>query len=139
MNTKITSFEDLIIWKKAQEIAQRVFILADSNEFIKKDFSLKDQLKRAAISISDNIAEGFDYNNDADFHRFLRISKGSCGELRNKILFVTRMIYIRETEGNEISLELKIMGCQIGALIKKVKAKLTSKKTHPLPNSTTKK
>ncbi len=100
MANKITSFEDLIIWLKAQELAVKIYTLADTNKFISKDYSLKDQLKRAAISISDNIAEGFEYNNNPDFHRYLRISKGSCGEIRNKILFVKRMKYLEETTGH---------------------------------------
>jgi four helix bundle protein len=69
MPDKITSFEDLIIWQKAQDLAVKIFQLADNNNFISRDFTLKDQLKSAAISISDNIAEGFEYNNP-DFHRF---------------------------------------------------------------------
>ena len=77
MANKIASFEDLIIWQKAQELAVKIYDLADSNKFIVKDFTLKDQLKSAFISISDNIAEGFEYNNNPDFHRILRISKGS--------------------------------------------------------------
>jgi four helix bundle protein len=71
MHKKISSFEDLIIWHKAREIAEKIYRLADENRFIQKDFSLKDQLKSAALSISDNIAEGFEYNNNPDFYRFL--------------------------------------------------------------------
>lgn len=124
MANKITSFEDLIIWQKAQELAVKIYQLADSNKFIVKDFALKDQLKSASISISDNIAEGFEYNNNPDFHRFLRIVKGSCGEIRNKILFVKRLNYIEEKTGNELSEEAKQLGRQIGELIKKVKLKI---------------
>lgn len=61
MANKIVSFEDLIIWQKAQELAAKIYQLADTNKFIVKDFTLKDQLKSASISISDNIAEGFEY------------------------------------------------------------------------------
>ena len=75
MANKIISFEDLIVWQKAQELAVKIYQLAESNKFIKNDFTLKDQLKRSAISISDNIAEGFEYNNNPDFYRFLRIAK----------------------------------------------------------------
>ena len=75
MAKKIISFEDLIIWEKAQQLAVKIYQLADTNKFIVKDFTLKDQLKSSSISISDNIAEGFEYNNNPDFHRFLRISK----------------------------------------------------------------
>jgi four helix bundle protein len=128
MSSKITSFEDLIIWQKAQELAVKIYTLADENEIIKKDFSLKDQLKSAAISISDNIAEGFEYNNNPDFHRFLRIAKGSCGEIRNKILFILRMKFINEKLANDLNQDAIILGRQIGELIKKVKTKITSVK-----------
>lgn len=126
MEKKITSFEDLIIWQKAQELAEKIYLLADNNKFITKDFSLKDQLKSAALSISDNIAEGFEYNNNPDFHRFLRISKGSCGEIRNKILFIKRMKFIDENEAILLCNETRILGNQIGELIKKVKARISS-------------
>ena len=128
MASKINSFEDLIIWQKAQDIAARIYILADTNEFIKKDFSLRNQLKTASLSISDNIAEGFEYNNNADFNRYLRISKGSCGELRNKILFIKRKNFIVEQDAKEIGAELKILGKQIGSLMAKIKAKLAAMK-----------
>jgi four helix bundle protein len=128
MAEKITSFEQLIIWQKAQELAVKIYQLADNNKFINKDFSLKDQLKSAAISISDNIAEGFEYNNNPDFHRFLRIAKGSCGEIRNKILFVQKLNYIDKGKGHELNEEAKTLGKQIGELIKKVRQKILSER-----------
>lgn len=127
MSTKITRFEDLIIWQKAQEIAVKIYRLVEENEFIKKDFSLKDQFKNASISISDNIAEGFEYNNNPDFHRFLRISKGSCGELRNKLHFVKRLGFITDEVALNLINEVKLLGSQIGELIKKVKQTIKSK------------
>jgi len=124
MANKITCFEDLIVWRKAQDIAVKIYKLVEENDFIKKDFSLKDQFKSAAISISDNIAEGFEYNNDPDFYRFLRISKGSCGEIRNKIYFTRRLGFITEAASQSLLNELKILGSQIGELMKKVKSKI---------------
>jgi len=125
---KIISFEDLVVWQKAQELAVKIYHLAELNKFIKNDFTLKDQLKRSAISISDNIAEGFEYNNNPDFYRFLRIAKGSCGELRNKILFIKRLKNIEETIGNELNKEATMLGRQLGELLKKVKLKMASEK-----------
>lgn len=87
----VTSFEDLDIWKKAQELGAIVYELCELNPKIAKDFSFKDQVKRAALCISNNIAEGFEYNNNNDFHRFLRIAKGSCGEVRNCLYFFVRV------------------------------------------------
>lgn len=128
MANKITCFEDLVIWQKAQEIAEKVYKLADSNSFIQKDLSLKNQLKSASLSISDNIAEGFDYNNNPDFYKFLRIAKGSCGETRNKLLFIKRMEYIDESTAKKLSEETNILGRQIGELMKKVKNRIQSEK-----------
>jgi four helix bundle protein len=128
MTNKIISFEDLVVWQKAQELAVKIYHLAELNKFIKNDFTLKDQLKRSAISISDNIAEGFEYNNNPDFYRFLRIAKGSCGELRNKILFIKRLKNIEETIGNELNKEATMLGRQLGELLKKVKLKMASEK-----------
>ena len=128
MTNKIISFEDLVVWQKAQELAVKIYHLAELNKFIKNDFTLKDQLKRSAISISDNIAEGFEYNNNPDFYRFLRIAKGSCGKLRNKILFIKRLKNIEETIGNELNKEATMLGRQLGELLKKVKLKMASEK-----------
>ena len=128
MTNKIISFEDLVVWQKAQELAVKIYHLAELNKFIKNDFTLKDQLKRSAISISDNIAEGFEYNNNPDFYRFLRIAKGSCGELRNKILFIKRLKNIEETIGNELNKEATMLGRELGELLKKVKLKMASEK-----------
>jgi four helix bundle protein len=131
MYKKITSFEDLIIWQKAQEIAEEVYQLSDENKFIQKDFSLKDQLKSAALSISDNIAEGFEYNNNPDFYRFLRMSKGSCGEIRNKLLFLKRMKFVEAEIILKLCNEAKQLGNQIGELMKKVKIRILEQKKNP--------
>lgn len=128
MHKKITSFEDLLIGQKAQELAEKIYKLVDDNKIISKDFSLKDQLKSAALSISDNIAEGFEYNNNPDFFRFLRISKGSCGEIRNKLLFIKRMSYEDHAVIINLCNETKELGNQIGKLMEKVKAKIQEQK-----------
>ncbi len=128
MSTKITCFEDLIIWQKAQELAEKIYILAESNKFIQKDFSLKDQLRSPALSISDNIAEGFEYNNNPDFYRFLRMAKGSCGEIRNKVRFIQRMKFIEEADGTVLCEDSKLLSSQIGELMKKVKTRITEEK-----------
>lgn len=128
MNAKITCFEDLIVWQKAQELAEKIYNLADSNKFIKSDFSLKDQLRSAALSISDNIAEGFEYNNNPDFYRFLRMAKGSCGEIRNKTRFILRMKFIEDKTGLALCDEAKQLSSQIGELMKKVKTRITEEK-----------
>jgi four helix bundle protein len=124
----INSFEDLDIWKKAQELGIMIYLLCDTNPQIAKDFSFKDQIKRSALSISNNVAEGFEYNNNADFHRFLRIAKGSCGEVRNCLLFSIRAGYTKTEEvKNEIELSISL-GKQIGKLMKYLREKISEKK-----------
>jgi four helix bundle protein len=124
----IHSFEELEIWKKAQELGAMIYKLCDENPKIAKDFSFKDQIKRAALSISNNIAEGFEYNNNADFHRYLRIAKGSCGEVRNCLLFSIRIKYTTQEEVKaEIELSISL-GKQIGQMMKYLKTKIAEKK-----------
>ena len=114
----ITSFENLDIWKKAQDPGTLIYLLCDSNSRIVNDFSFEYQVKRAALSISNNIAEGFEYNNNNDFYRYLRIAKGSCGEVRNCLLFSVKINYTRLQEVEPIIDHAKTLGCQIGNLMK---------------------
>lgn len=82
--SKVEKFEELEIWKIAVAIAVEIYLLCDA-EPLKSDWGMKDQIRRAACSMSDNIAEGFEYNNNPDFIRFLNYAKGSSGEFRNKL------------------------------------------------------
>lgn len=81
---KIERFEDLEIWKDSVQVAVQIYRLAEDGK-LSKDWSAKDQLRRAAISISNNIAEGFEYNTNKTFIRFLTYAKGSAGELRSQL------------------------------------------------------
>lgn len=79
---RITKFEDLNIWKLSLEITKEIYDLTSQKEF-SRDFCLRDQIRRAVISISSNIAEGFEKNNNNEFIRYLKIAKGSVGETNN--------------------------------------------------------
>jgi len=87
--SKIERFEDLEIWKIANAIAVDIYFLCDK-EPLRSDWGMKDQIRRAACSMSDNIAEGFEYNNNPDFIRFLNYAKGSSGEFRNKLTILNK-------------------------------------------------
>lgn len=80
------SFENFPIYKKAISFTIKIFKTLDY-ESLKKEFSIKDQLKRATLSITNNIAEGSEYGSNKQFIRFLWIAKGSCAEVRS-MLFV---------------------------------------------------
>src|ERR1700744_6793304 len=84
---KVEKFEELEIWKIAVSIAVNVYLICDE-EPLKSDWGMKDQIRRSACSMSDNIAEGFEYNNNPDFVRFLNYAKGSSGEFRNKLVIL---------------------------------------------------
>ena len=82
-----TTFEDLEVWKRGCQLAVDVCVSTHHS----KNFALKDQMQRSAISIPSNIAEGAERDSDGDFIRFLRISKGSCGELRTQLFISERV------------------------------------------------
>jgi len=84
MNNKVETFEYLDIWNRAIDLYVEVFALSERGQ-LSKDFTAKDQIKRGTLSISNNIAEGFEYENNLQFMRFLRYSKGSAGEVRSMI------------------------------------------------------
>lgn len=119
----VKSFEDLKIWQKAQLLAAEVYSLSIHNQNIHQDFSFKDQIKRAALSISNNIAEGFEYNNNNDFIRYLRFAKGSAGEVRNCLLFAVRVNFVLQRDIQSLLDHSRSLGYQIGNLIKYLKLK----------------
>ncbi|MFA6276074.1 MAG: four helix bundle protein [Pedobacter sp.] len=94
---KIEKFEDMEIWQIGKQIAVEAYRISDL-EPMKSDFGLKDQFRRAAMSMADNVAEGFEYNNNPDFVRFLIYAKGSSGEFRNKVIILKETNKINETD-----------------------------------------
>ncbi len=114
-------FEDLDIWIKSQELGLMVYALCNSNKQIARDFSFKDQIKRAALSVSNNIAEGFEYNSNNDFYRFLRIAKGSCGEVRNCLLFAVKVNYCTGQELTDTIQFCRELSSQIGNMMQYLK------------------
>ena len=85
--SKVERFEDLKVWRHAIEIGLKIYRLVETNHLV-KDYRAKDQLIGSAISISNNIAEGFEYNSNRQFIRFLAIAKGSAGELRSQLFLL---------------------------------------------------
>ncbi len=113
---KIQRFEDLKIWKLSLKITKDIYDLTNRKEF-SKDFSLRDQIRRAIISVSSNIVEGFEKNNNNEFIRFLKIAKGSVGEVRNQLYIALAVDYITEQEFDKINKELEDLANQIGGFI----------------------
>jgi four helix bundle protein len=86
-------FEELIVWQKARELTGVIYELTRGREF-ERDFGLRDQIRRAAVSVMSNIAEGFERGSNAEFGRFLVIAKGSCGEVRCQLYVAVDQGYI---------------------------------------------
>ena len=92
---KVGRFEDLVAWQRGMDLAVNVYELSRQGRFA-RDFALSDQIHRAGISVPSNIAEGFERGSRAEFHRFLTIAKGSCGELRTQIHLAKRLGYLTD-------------------------------------------
>lgn len=89
------SFEEFEVYQKAVLLTKQVFQLINTSSF-EKEYGFKDQIKRAVISISNNIAEGSEYNNNKQFIRFLKIAKGSCAEVRNMLILAKELQFCTE-------------------------------------------
>jgi len=113
---KVQQFEDFEVWKKASSIATTVLTLTNQPP-LKSDYSVKDQIRRSAFSISSNIAEGFEYNNNRDFIRFLRYAKGSAGELRSQLYILHNVEMIDSEQYQAIKEELITLSKQLSNLI----------------------
>ncbi len=113
MGQNVERFEDLEIWKLSIKLATDIFKLSQKVQ-LDKDFGTKDQIRRASLSVSSNIAEGFEYNNNKQFIRFLNYSKGSLGELRSQIFLLKEFNYNNN--------EFEDLTNQSVNLIKKVKS-----------------
>ncbi len=110
---KIARFEDLEIWKLSTEIAVDIYMVTNKGDF-SKDFGLRDQIRRAVVSISSNIVEGFEMSNNNDFIRFLRIAKGSAGEVRSQLYLAKLLDYINQDEYQRIGEKLVSVSLMIG-------------------------
>ena len=94
---RVEKFEDLVAWQKARRLVADVYRVTSRAEF-RRDFSLRDQMRRAAVSIMSNIAEGFERSGLGEFHQFLVIAKASCGELRSQLYVSQDVGYLAEDE-----------------------------------------
>lgn len=97
----IEKFEDILAWQKGRELTRLVYKASRKAEFA-KDFSLKDQIRRACISVTSNIAEGFERGGNKEFIQFLGHAKGSCGEVRSQLYVALDEEYISETQWEDL-------------------------------------
>ena len=94
---KIESFEDLLVWQKGMEVVKQVYLISREGELC-RDFALRDQPRRAAISIPTNIAEGFERASRKEYVNFLNYAKGSTGEVRSLLNVAFDLGYLESSQ-----------------------------------------
>ena len=113
-NQPMEKFEDLYVWQNGIEVAGDVFGLFENSNI----FSIKNQIERAVVSISTNVADGYELGTDRQFVKFLYIAKGSCGEVRSLLLLSTRLRHLREDEARPLIEKCSKLSVMIYNLIK---------------------
>ncbi|MEM1116692.1 MAG: four helix bundle protein [Bacteroidota bacterium] len=114
-------FEDIEAWQLGRELTRRVYEVTRCDPF-SRDFGLRDQIQRASISITSNIAEGFERQSEREFARFLFIAKGSAGEVRSQLYAALDLGYVgRETFDDLYNLATRTSR-KLGALIRYLRA-----------------
>jgi four helix bundle protein len=103
-------FEDLPVWQKAIELAEQVYDLTETPDF-KCSYSLRDQMERAAISVSNNIAEGFERGTTNELLAFLYVARGSAGEVRSMLCFMERRKVFQNFKSQIVNLKCTAEAC----------------------------
>ena len=114
---KFKSFEEITSWQKSRLFNKRIYEITE-NISLKRDFDLVRQIRRASISISSNIAEGFERNTDKEFVYFLYVSKASAGEIRSQLYLALDLNYISKIEFDELYLNVSDISKLISGFIK---------------------
>jgi four helix bundle protein len=99
---KIEEFEDLVVWQRGIQMVKQIYIVTDEGK-LSKDFGLKDQLRRACVSIPTNIAEGFERRSRKEYVNFLNIAKGSAGEVRSLLRVALEVGYLDTSTHSQLS------------------------------------
>ena len=99
---KIRCFEDLMVWQMGIELVKRIYVLTNSGE-LSRDFGLRDQIRRASVSIPTNIAEGFERSSRKEYLQYLNIAKGSAGEVRSLLRVALEIGFIEGPPHAELS------------------------------------
>ena len=115
---KFNSFEEIKSWQKSRLFNKRIYEITNANSEFKKDFDLVKQIRRASISISSNIAEGFERNTDKELMHFLYIAKASSAEVRSQLYLAFDLNYITKMEFKELFNDISNISKLISGFIK---------------------
>jgi len=114
------SFEDLPVWQNARELASLVYTTSAEGK-LNKDYGLRNQIQKAVVSVSSNIAEGFERGSKREFIQFLYIAKGSCGELRSQLYIAKDLGYLSNSTSETLIKSASNASKQIYGFIKYLK------------------
>jgi four helix bundle protein len=126
----IKRFEELDVWILAKEFTVLVYTISNNGNF-KNDFGLRDQIRRASVSIISNIAEGFERNGNKEFTRFLRMAKGSAGEIRAQLYVIAELNYITKDELDKLMNMITSISKMLSKLIDYLKSMELKKSVKP--------
>ena len=115
MAKRIERFEDFMAWQKARKLTADIYRVTSEGRFA-RDFGLKDQIRRAAVSSMSNLAEGFERGRPAEFHQFLSIAKASCAELRAQLYVALDVGYISLSTFDRLMAQATEVGQILGGL-----------------------
>ena len=116
----VRDFEELAIFQKARELSKNIYPITQRGEF-KYDTRFVQQIRAAAGSIMDNIAEGFERTGNKEFLNFLYIAKGSCGEVRSQLIRANDLGYLTKEEYDELYTECRKLSAGIMNFIKEIR------------------
>jgi len=113
----MSHFEELKVWQRAVDLAVKIYEITKKESFT-KDFGLRDQMRRASVSISSNISEGDEHDSDKSSVRYLRISKGSAAELYTQTIIANRIGYLDAQDSDFLKKECQTILAMLASLIK---------------------
>ena len=116
----VKDFEELTIFQNARELSKKIYPVTNKDSF-KSDFRFVQQIRAAAGSIMDNIAEGFERTGNKEFINFLYIAKGSCGEVRSQLIRAYDVGYLTTKEFEDLYSECRKLSSSIMNFIKEIK------------------
>ena len=114
---KFNRFEEIDVWKLSRNLVKEIYDITDKTAF-SKDYGLKDQIRKCAVSVPSNIAEGYERKSNVEFIRFLYISKGSAGELRTQLYLAKDLNYINEEDFTGLLLKAEEISKSLSGFIK---------------------
>lgn len=113
----MVQFQDLQVWQRSKNLAVEIYRLTNNGAF-NRDFGLRDQVRRAAVSVASNIAEGHERGTNRDSVRFFYMAKGSIAELQTQLIIAREIGYISEDVSGILDEQCTTIGRMLGSLIK---------------------